>query len=502
MSILTSIRQKLGLAKVAAPAPVKASGDFRTQNNLSDLIMPWVRANQRKKLEEDLVNMDENCPIVARMLDRTADAATVYDNDDGLPLGFKVVTGEAKGETPTKEQEKAVGIVNDMLKNVNLQGQSSWDTTREMVRKGNVFAEVVLDPDEGRVAAVKQFPNSWQLVKNVDNSGNLKTMNPKVAMEDPKLSFEAAYTQVDDGNKALAAFFPYQINHWTFGPLGGKLYAEPVGASGVKTYKRFEAGIDSLGVARIVRAWDTNIHIIPMPAGLTPDEVGDKIREYQEINEQDTYTTYDSSSGNFQMTNRNSPMHVDRDHYIPNFYTQDGKSISGDIKKSLPSTAALQHLEDLEMQINLLVCLYGVPVELLMLDIGKKPMVDKTKEEGMEAWAKYIRRLQYSHAVGLKTIFDLELLLNGINPMQDLYKITYPAVTPRTKESEAKINMTNSQAALYQWQMSMPPELVGPGLDLDARQIEQWKQNVIAQAALAKAAKPNTGVEPAKPKGK
>ena len=483
--------------------PVTVGYHGPANRGMGNLVMPWVRWDSRKKLEEDLVFMDKNSPIVARMLDRTADYATIFDEDEGLPLGFKIQTAEGDGEQPTAIQKKGVAVVNEMVERVNLTGQSCWDTMRGMVGKGNVFTEVVLDKDTEHIAAVRQFRNSWQIEKNLDNSGNLKAGDPVEAVRDPKKSHEAAYIQIDEIGKVIAAFWPYQMNHWTFGPLGGNIYAEPVGAAGIKAFKRLDAGMDSLGVARVVRAWDTNVHIIPIPAGLSGDEVAEKIQEYQYSMEQDETTTYDSSSGNFQSTPKYSPFDVSRDIYVPEFYTTDGKVVAGDIKKLLPSTAALQHLEDLELGINLLVCTFGVPIEILGLDIGKKPMVDKTAPLGMEAFSKYLRRLQFNHATGLKALFDLELLLNGINPMQPLYKIMYPGISPQTAEANAKILLTKGQTALYYSKMMVPEELIGKkALDFDANDVAVWKANVqkketeakAAQAAQAKA----IGVEPKK----
>jgi len=452
------------------------------------LVVPWSRCNGRKKLEEDLVKMDENSPIIARMLDKTADYATSFDGDDFF--GFKVDTAQKDGEQPSAVQRQAVEIINQMVARTELSGRKTWDVTRSMVLKGNVFGEVVIDPDLTGIVAVRQFRSSWQIEKHLDDSGNLKSGDPAVAKSDPKQWDSAAYTQIDETGKVLAAFWPYQIVHWAFGPMGGREYAEPVGGSAVKTYKRFEAGIDSLGVARIIRAWDTNIHVIPMPAGLTPDEVTDKISQYRQQNERDEITAYDSSTGNFESTPRYSPVDVARDLYVPAFYTAEGKVVPGDIRKLQPSTAALQHLEDLEMQIALLVCAFCVPQEVLGIDIGSKPMVDKTKEEGMEAFSKYVKRLQFNHAEGLKQIFDLELILNGIDPRQLLYKIIYPRISPRSAEVDAKILVSKGQTASYWYSMGVPPELIGPMIGLDTDAVKLWRteleKKIAAQAKLTK----------------
>jgi len=453
-----------------------------------NLTVPWGRATNRKKLEEDLIVMDQNDGIVARIFDHITDYATCFEHDEFF--GFKVVTGQERGTEPTAIQTRAVGIVNDMVQRTQLQGQLTWDIVRDMVRKGNVFTETVMSPDN-HIVAVKPFPYSWQIEKNLDDSGNLKTGDPAQAVRDPKMAYDCAYCQVSDIGSVMAAFWPYQIVHWGFGHMSANKYYEALGAPGIKNWKRLEAGRDSLGVARIIRAWDTNIHVIPMPAGLSRDEVSEKIREYQYNNERDEITTYDSSSGNFQSTPRSSPTDVARDIYVPSFYTSDGKTVSGDVKKLQPSTAALSELADIYFAMNVMICTFGVPIEILGLDIGNKPMVDKTKEEGMEAFSKFIKRLQFSHAYGLKTLFDMELLLSGVDPRQQLYRIVYPGITPQSKETEAKISMTLGQTATYYYTIGMPPELIGPTLNLDTKQIAIWKANleqqIAAQQAIAKA---------------
>jgi len=479
------ILKALGL-KRAQPEPKPQAVGQHTGGNVypSNLVVPWTRMTGRKKLEEDLVRMDENNIVVGVSLDKTADYFSIFDDNEGLSFGFKIVTAEADGDEPTALQKKAVGILNDLVDRVKLSGQMVWDIGRDMVRKGNVFTETVLSADLDEIAAVRQFPWSWQIEKNIDNSGNLKTGDPKIAVQDPKQSDSAAYTQINDMGKVIAAFWPYQIVHWAFGPMGGKTYAEPIGGKAVKSYKRLDAGLDSLGVARVIRAWDTNIHLIPMPFGLTGDEVAQKVSEYQYIMERDEITTYDSSAANFQSTPKYSPTDVARDYYMPVFYTSDGKVIPGDIKKLQPSTAALQHLEDIEMGIELLRCTFGVPQEIIGLDIGQKPMVDKTAPLGMEAFSKYIRRLQFAHNTGLKQIFDIELLLHGINPSQPLYKVIYPGISPQTAEINAKILLSKGQTATYYDQMMVPEELTGKKLlDFDANDVKKWQANIQANAA-------------------
>lgn len=468
-----------------APPEVKTKGYHGGGRYGQSIVMPWTRSQTRRKVEEDLIKMDENDGIVARILDHIANYATCFEKDDFF--GVKVVTGEAPGDEPSAVQKKSVDVINKMMQRTDLNGQSCWDIVRDMVRKGNVFTETVISEDMTQIDAVRQFQNSWQIEKNVDDSGNLRSGDPQVAMNDPRQANTAAYTQINDMGSVVAAFWPYQIVHWGFGPLAGGVYHKPMGEAGIVNWKRLNAGLDSLGVARIIRCWDANIHVIPMPAGLNADEVAEKVREYQENNETDQFTTYDASSGNFQSTPRNAPTDVARDYYMPAFYTSDGKVIPGDIKKLQPSTAALSELGDIELAIGVLICTWGMPIEILGLDLGNKPMVDKTKEEGMEAFSKQIKRLQFSHAIGLKTLFDLELLLHGINPLQPLYKIKYPSIIPQTAETEAKIMMTRWQAATYQASIGMPPELIGPEMELDARQIEIWKKNLEAQVKATQA---------------
>jgi len=117
-------------------------------------------------------------------------------------------------------------------------------------------------------------------------------------------------------------------------------------------------------------------------------------------------------------------------------------------------------------------------------------MVDKTKEEGMEAFSKYVKRLQFNHAEGLKQIFDLELILNGIDPRQLLYKIIYPRISPRSAEVDAKILVSKGQTASYWYSMGVPPELIGPMIGLDTDAVKLWRteleKKIAAQAKLTK----------------
>ena len=480
------ILQKLGLKKSPIKQAPVATVGVHSPGGRSDFVLPWIRGKSRKAVEEDIMNMDETDGLVARMFDHIANYTTCFPEEDYF--GFKIKTDHEEGDKPTAEQADAVEILREMVERTSLDGQRCWDITRDMAKKGDVFTETVISPSMDGIVAVKQFQKSWQINKNVDRSGNLKYGDPALAMSDNRYANEAAYTQVNDMGSVVAAFWPYQIVQWGFGATSGGLYHEPLGAPGIVNWKRLNAGRDSLGVARIIRVWDTNVHVIPVPIDSTEDEIAAKIRDYQYSNERDEVTPYDANSGNYQSSPRYSPNDVARDIYTVGFYNSEGKMISGSVDKLQPSTAALQHLDDIYFGVNVMLTTFGMPIEILGLDIGNKPMVDKTKEEAMEAFSKQIKRLQFSHAAGLKMLFDLELLLNGINPLQKLYKIKYPSIIPQTAEVEAKIEFTRGQLATYLHTIGMPPELIGPRLQpqLDPHQIALWKANLESQVATSK----------------
>jgi hypothetical protein len=422
--------------------------------------------------------MDQNGEFMSRGMDVITDCAMGWDDDEN-PLGFKLGLVKRPGQKATRLENAGLDILRDLVDRTGLNGMSSWNRVRDMVKKANVFTEVVYGDNLDRIERVVQFENSWQIDKHIDSAGNLKSGDPEKALKDPKEALNSAYTQKNEMGKVTAAFWPFQMDHWVFGRGGGKVYCDPMLGPAIRGWKRTQAQEDALGIARISRAWDTDVHHILVPVGASEEETQKKVDQYKENMTTDKVTAYDSTLAGFKTTPRNSPMNVARDYFIVTYYAEDGKMIPGDIEKLQPSTAALENINDIYWGVmNQLVCL-GVPMDYMSIKIGSRAFIDKGQEKTVEAFQRMLRRLQFCHTVGLKFLFDIELLLQGQDPRKQAWVVKYPSIRPEAAEMAARIVMNESQAATYWFSMGVPPDLIGPLLSMDPDAVEQWRQHMV-----------------------
>jgi len=451
------------------------------------LSVPWSKRSSRKAVWKDIDAMDEGDGLIARALDVLADFSCCFTADqiDGNPFGFKIELAEAHGEKVSKEEKDALDILRMTVRRSNLNKQSildqTWDIFRMMIKSGNHFTEILMD-DSDEIFTVQQFPVPYLIEKNTDDKGNLKQGNPQQAIEDPTKADECAYVEYNDMGHVVAAFWPYQIVHWAMGPRPGKTYATPLLEPVITQWKRHQAGEDSLAIARINRAWATRVHKILVAAGASSTEIDQVIDDYRTNMEKDVITTYDSDSANMQITHKQNPMDVDTDFYVPSIYMQDGKVVEGGIEILKGDTGALQNINDIYWSINRILTGIGVPSAYLNIRVGQRAFVDKTPEEGKEAFAKAIRRSQMSHSFGIQQICNTQLILSGYNPAKIDYKIVYPQILERSAEINTKMKYNLAQAANLWFKMEVPPELIGKNiLNLTPEEIELWSEFVKKQ---------------------
>ncbi|RLI98311.1 MAG: hypothetical protein DRO99_01020 [Candidatus Aenigmatarchaeota archaeon] len=423
--------------------------------------LPWVRFYSRQAIWKDLTDMDSEEPIVARALDIIARFATMFPEGD--VMGF-----DLRG--PDEELE----VLMPLLQNTQLQWQS-FQIVRDMVLHGNTFCEIILNEDN-EIVRLKQFPYSYQIQVNVDEYGNLKKGDPKQVMQ-YNLTGEAAYEQYSDTGQLLAAFWPYQIVHFAFGKQSGLPYAEPILACATGIWKRLRAKEDGLAIARLTRAYPQRVHKIPVPIQLNYDEVRRKIDSYREQMDVDTTVTYDSTSAGFRMVGQSSPTNVDTDYYLPRLYTPDGKFVDGDVENLPADNPYLTDLDDIYLDLRRLICALNVPLEYLNMRVGQRSFVDKASEEAQESFAYLIRHVQMAYAHGLRQIFDLQLLLKGINPLEAKYEMIFPVVSPIATKRSAQVDAIRANVAMVWAKLGIPAEVIGrSALHLSRDDLERWLQ--------------------------
>jgi len=467
MSFFTKVIQRLRRKPERKEEEVGA----KTGTRIMSYESPWVRFINRKRLWEDLHDMDTEEPIIARGLDNIAGLVTA-SADDSI-IGFELEGGK-----------KELNALMPLVEASQLREQA-FDHVRSMVLYGDVFFELIAD-DEGLISRIKQFPFSYEIEVNWDKFGNLCQGNPERAL----LGFTddlPAYVQRDEIGRVIAAFFPYQIVQMSFGFKGGLQYAEPLLACATPIWKRLRAKEDGLAVARLTRAYTEKIHHVPVPIGSTKNEVEQKLREYRDNMTTDYLVSYDANQTQFEITNRAVPPSIDSDHYLPRFYTPDGKSVvDGSIENLKADNPHLTELQDIYLDIRRLICALGIPSQYLNLDVGAKAFVDKSSEESRDSFAFLVLRVTHAYRMALKQIFDLQLLLSGINPLKADYTIRIPlSLPPRATQTVARVDNLRSHTAMMWAKLGVPQEIIGKRLlGLTATELKKWLDSTGGELSL------------------
>ena len=437
--------------------------------------LPWGRTFNRKGVFDDIARMDDGDGMIARALDSMADFGCAWPDEN--IFGFKVELNIHDDDDVSQERTNALNLINTMSSQSNLQG-STWEVMRFMLKAADCFAEMVVD-NTYNVRKIRILPAPYQIERNENKYGSLNRGDPVAAVKDPSLANTAAYTQYDDNGNIIAAFWPWQIIHWSFGRSEGNAYHKPLLAPVITQWKRLHAQEDSLAIARLIRAWESRVHKIPVALGSNTEETVEKLKEYRQAMEKDRITTFDTDNEIFNQSSRENPVDVDTDFYIARFYNEEGKYVDGEIDNLQSGTAALQNIDDIQWGLNRVVSGIGLPMGYMNVRTsGERSFVDKTPEERKEAFARMVSRLQWLHALGCKQVIDFQLFAHGYNPVAVDYIIAYPPFLPRSVEIDSKMTFTNTQSAAVWRSMGIPDEIIGQELlGLDPVEIKKWLVN-------------------------
>lgn len=407
---------------------------------------PWMQIRSDRKIVEEIIErMDEEDEIVSSALDAIADCATTFTD----PAEDREIYIES-------DDNRAYRVLNDFFERTDLY-HNTWDITRTTVEKGNHFCQVVIGEDLN-VAAVKQFPYSYQIVKNVDDGGNLKQGDPREAMRKNEMGV-APYDQIINHN-LVAAFYEFQILHFMYGPTKGGTYAKPILQSAMRNWKRLQAAEDSVAVARIIRAYNQLVHHIPMPSDMPINERMEYIEKYKKMMERKEVGDWDTTNSYGKWDSVPDPNSVATDIYVQRLFTSQGEQIDGDVKSIGGTNPHITNLQDLDRSLNRILCVLKVPAKILNYDTGQRHFVDTGDKERDEQFGRVLRRIQKAVKQKYYTLCDLELALNGIDPNSVDYSLIMPPIAIRAEERVAQIENQHGQTASFWRSAQVPDEMI------------------------------------------
>lgn len=470
---------------------------------------PWdvaVDATRRERFN-DINDMDADDGIIGSCLDVIADYATTRGDHSGAAFRFEPAAAPG---TDTTLLMRAIDICERMVERTGINDPvRCWDETRAMVKYGDWFWEAIFAadgeelspmqwfaagsarPGQLRVERVKPFPKPYLIVRNEDDKGRQLSGVPGEAKPG-----ECAWEQYDEGGNLIAQWAPYEIIHLWFGRREGGPYACPVLDSLRRHWRRLRMKEDGLAVARITRAYTQTVHKVLVPIGSSPTEIEEAIAAHKQAMTEETQVGADASA-RIATGLQKTPVDVPTDFYVACYYTSDGKILSGDIEQLPGTNPHIADLTDIEWDISRILARLRVPMKYLNLHLeSATPFVDSDQESVDQAFGRLILNVQHAYRRGVWQLCVLELLLNGINPMEvaNQIRIVMPQVSLMGSHLEARILNLRAQTAIMWDDLHIPADMIGSDvLAMTQREVEAWK---LARAeARAQAEADAEGVE-------
>lgn len=333
--------------------------------------------------------MDTEDPELASALDIYADNATKGESETDVVINI------------ISKDQSVITALNEVIKDLKLNTEL-WSITRELVKNGDCFEEVVAY-DDGELHRLKHLDENKMVV---------------IQDEWGRLDSEYPYQQKGDTNQTVAKFEDWQIIHFKLKKDRKSVYGVDgsVLAPIRKLYKQLAMLEDSLVLARLTRAIQRYAYLIDTE-GI---ESGDDTLEYlDKVMERMKKRRTIKPDGSMDLDY--NPMSMEEDIFIST------KSDSKANVKVLQGATNLGQLADVEYFRNKKFAGVKVPKAYLSheKDVRARAMITEQDVQ----FARTVRRVQLAVIAGLKKLFNQALSLRDIDPNRVEYEIQLPLLS-------------------------------------------------------------------------
>ena len=434
MSAVNSIRKRVAafMKDPNLPAQAQYPDDSNSGTGYADVAYSsnsneWGISQDRKRVWDELDQMDRTDEIVSAGLDVIAACATGYEptQEDSFTWRFE----QASPDT------KAIELLKRIKEQLDL-GTHSNQIVRSFVKGGAEYRELVVN-DQLVPVRFKSLP-SYQVWPNLDKLGN-------------KLP---GYEQRKVGVKPGGGI---QFEEWQIVPF---LYNSTDGAFGRGlmesargTYGRLRTVEDGMVAARIIRAYDRLKHKVPVPMGSSPIKQKEIIDAYKA-----NFTVERIPASGGLSRSRLKPMGVATDIFIP-----DDGSNKGDVTSIVAHNAQLKDIDDVQYLRERLLIAIKVPRTYLNLGTGNEgALTDSGTATEDVQFARTLRQIQAVLRRGLKELATVALFFQGFDVDALGVKVDMPRVNTENfmQASVVQLNMAKAAAALTEVLGPLPPEII------------------------------------------
>jgi len=385
----------------------------------------WIKSlsdsYDRMDVYRDVAEVDRQSGPANRAL--TIFANNVTSSPDGNIQSFQI----------RSEDESLVELLTSASIRANLYEQNPA-FMRSAAKFGDAFIEILANEAKGLITGVKLLP-PHSMHRNEDRYGNLMTGSPRFDTDGNCLndSGECAFEQRSNDERVVAAFEAWQIVHVRFNYDGINKYGHSVLEVARNDWRRQKALEEGMVIARLVRAYLKLVYKVDV-TGMTKDQAEEALKQFR------------SAVSNKQTVNnkRDNAFGVTTDLIMGGGYRKLGsewKEEKSSVETIDPRNDGLSQIDDIKyFHDNFLASLI---VPSAYFGLGNSTPTDMEDIQ----FVRETRRGQQLISSCLRQIFDIQLLLDGQNPLDAKYDIVWPAIS--TADEAAQADAFNKQAQAY-----------------------------------------------------
>jgi hypothetical protein len=387
--------------------------------------MPWTVAYGRTAIHRDIQRMIDTDPIMSAAAQVWTDSITSPNGDEQV---VKINCEDQSVEAEFEELRKRIGL-DDLVR----------QSTYEMKAYGNVFPENVVNADFD-IVRVKFLPEEYMVIRKspdgragweVQQNGELKEVPP--------------YAEILPGGSGTAAieFEDWQVYHIADTPVRRDGYGTSLFGALRRDWKALDYAESSLTIARIMRAYSKNVHIIPMPLGVSPADRDERIKAYKAS--MNRTQVMDWRGDEKVPGEARSALSVDRDVFTIKYFNNDLKSVGGEVQLLDPQNQQLQNINDVEHAQRKILVGLGIPPGILGIeaDVSSHALF-----QGQErAYGRRCRAGQTAQKQWVRWLFDTQRKLKGTWEPDTEYEIEMPEVQMQDNEIRARTELLRARTA-------------------------------------------------------
>jgi len=386
-------------------------------------ILPELELNRRRRYK-DYEEMDEYPEIGA--------AFDIYA-DDSTQKGTR-----AERWTIKSDSDLVVSEIENLFLNINLD-KLIWDITRNTVKYGDCFIELIVDldnPKEG-IKKLKILNPNWIL--RVENEfGYLK----KFLQEIPNAE-SMSYSEIGQSSSHRALRYidldKHQIVHFrlhTSDPVFYP-YGKSIAAMCHRTFRSLRMMEEAMMIYRLSRAPERRIFYVD--TGNLPTSKAEMfIERLKHKFKKERF--YNSSRDTVDA--RFNPMTMDEDYYVP---TKNGKGTKID---TLPGAQNLGEIEDVKYYRDKLLAALKIPKDYIV-EKDQSPERKANLSQLDVKFARTIQRIQIDIETGLENVAKRHLQLKGY-PASLIQKLRIKLPEPSDMSAKRKLDIDEQKVRVVQ----------------------------------------------------